>query len=65
MGGGWLVEPNFRSLPLDVGGSAPAYLLSRPAQRSLTLWPAQIARPPKAAFITGLQSNQLPDQTAR
>ena len=25
----------------------------------------QIARPPKAAFITGLQSNQLPDQTAR
>ncbi len=37
MGGGWLVEPNFRSLPLDVGGSAPAYLLSRPAQRSLTL----------------------------
>jgi hypothetical protein len=47
------------------GGSASALSLSRPAQASLTLWPAGSLSRPQATFVTRLQPAQLPARAAR
>jgi hypothetical protein len=54
-----------RSLPQLHGGSAFALDLSRPARALIALRPAGSLDRLSAAFVTRLQSNQLPGQTAR
>src|SRR5215472_17992269 len=50
------------SLPRYAGGSASASLLSRPAQASLPLRPADSLGRPKATFVTGLQPANYSDK---
>jgi len=50
------------SLPRYAGGSASASLLSRPAQASLPLRPADSLGRPKATFVTGLQPADYSDK---
>ena len=57
--------PQSHGLPRYSGGSASASSLSRPAQTSLTLRPAGLLNRPKAAFVTRLRPDRLPDQAAR
>ena len=57
--------PRSCSLPQMTGGSASALELSRPAQASLTLWPAGSLSRPQATFVTRLQPAQLPARAAR
>src|SRR6478609_3063904 len=57
--------PRSRGLPQMAGGSASALSLSRPAQASLTLWPAGSLSRPQATFVTRLQPAQLPARAAR
>src|SRR5262245_12266579 len=47
------------------GGSASALSLSRPAQASLTLQPAESLSRPKATFVTRLRPFRLPGRAAR
>ena len=54
-----------RGLPRYSGGSASMTSLSRPAQASLALRPAGLLNRPKAAFVTRLRPDRLPDQAAR
>jgi hypothetical protein len=57
--------PRSRGLPQMAGGSASALSLSRPAQASLTLRPAESLSRPAATFVTRLQPAQLPARAAR
>src|SRR6185312_15331370 len=57
--------PRSHGLPQMAGGSASALSLSRPAQASLTLWPAGSLSRPQATFVTRLQPAQLPARAAR
>jgi hypothetical protein len=58
------IAPHPWGRPRFAGGSASASLLE--ACSDLTRVTAhRIAQPPKAAFVTRLQSSRLPDQTAR
>ena len=52
-------------LPRIGAGSASALLLSRPAQTSLALQPAESLNHPRVAFVTRLRPNRLPSQVAR
>jgi hypothetical protein len=57
--------PRSRGLPQMAGGSASALSLSRPAQASLTLRPAESLSRLKATFVTRLQPFRLPGRAAR
>jgi hypothetical protein len=52
-------------LPRTAVGSASTSSLSRPAQASHTLRPAESLSRPMATFVTRLQPGQLPTRTAR
>lgn len=60
-----VATPSHLGLPRYSGGSASTTSLSRPAQALLTLRPAGLLNRPKAAFVTRLRPDRLPDQAAR
>ena len=57
--------PAHAAFPTYPGGSASALSLSRPAQASLALRPAESLSRPKATFVTRLRPFRLPGRAAR